>query len=396
MRSINLAATLLCSLSPLLLSCAGDSDVPAAPGPGGSSSTGGNPASGATGSGGVLGTAGGTAATSVGGASGNTTGGTAMGTAGMAIGGGGGASTGGASGGAAGGFAGVAGSSGGTAGSSGGTAGNGTGGAAPAAGYPLKNPPVASAGCSKPLSTFKIGTNTYKITSAGLNREYIVNIPENYDPNAPHRLVFGMHWYKGSADDVQGWSKWFGLKALDKDATIFVAPNGTGNPPLWTQGEKDHAFFDDLVKLFGSELCVDKSRLFSVGFSFGAMFSNSLAQTHQDVLRGVVVYAAADVNIYFPANTGKPLAYMGVHGLKDPTCSIASGRSSRDRFVKNNGCTVPATVPEAKSGNHVTYDYKCPSNYPVQWTTFDGGHTYPPNDTGTWVYGLTWDFITQF
>jgi poly(3-hydroxybutyrate) depolymerase len=320
-----------------------------------------------------------------------------MGMAGMAIGGGGGSSTGGASAGAAGGLAGAAGSSGGTAGSAtGGTAGNGTGGAAPSGGYPLRNPPVASAGCSKPLSTFKIGTSTYKITSAGLNREYIVNIPENYDPNVPHRLVFGMHWYKGSADDVQGWSKWFGLKALDKDATIFVAPNGTGNPPLWTQGEKDHAFFDDLVKLFESDLCVDKSRIFSVGFSFGAMFSNSLAQTHQDVLRGVVVYAAADVNIYFPANTGKPLAYMGVHGLKDPTCSIASGRSSRDRFVKNNACTVPATVPEAKSGNHVTYDYKCPSSYPVQWTTFDGGHTYPPNDTGTWVYALTWDFITQF
>ena len=312
--------------------------------------------------------------------------------AGMGTGGVGGTTAGGTSGGAPAGFGGMAGSP------TGGTAGSGTGGATqPEGGYPLKNPPVASAGCGKPLSTFKTGTNTYKITSAGLNREYIVNLPESYDPNSPHRVVFGMHWYNGSADAVQGWSKWFGLKALDKDTTIFVAPNGTGNPPLWTQGEKDHAFFDDLVALFESNLCVDKSRIFSVGFSFGAMFSNSLAQTHQDVLRGVVVYAAADYNIYFPPNTGKPLAYMGVHGLKDPTCPIASGRSSRDRFVKNNECTVPATVPEAKSGgNYVTYDYMCPSNYPVRWTTFDGKHTYPPNDTGTWVYQLTWDFITQF
>lgn len=328
----------------------------------------------------------------MGGASGNATGGAMVGTAGAAVSGGGGTTAGATNGGAPGGSGGTAGSS------TGGTAGSGTGGATgPAGGYPLKNPPVASAGCGKPLSTFKTGTNTYKITSAGLNREYIVNIPENYDPNAPHRVVFGMHWYNGSADAVQGWSKWFGLKALDKDATIFIAPNGTGNPPLWTQGEKDHAFFDDLVTLLQSDLCVDKSRIFSVGFSFGAMFTNSLAQTHQDVLRGVVVYAAADYNIYFPANTGKPLAYMGVHGLKDPTCPIASGRSSRDRFVKNNGCTAPATVPEAKSGgNYVTYDYMCPSNQPVRWTTFDGKHTYPPNDTGTWVYGLTWEFITQF
>lgn len=329
--------------------------------------------------------------TGAGGAAGTATGGASAGTAGTGLGGGGETPAGGTSGGAPGGAGGTAGSA------TGGTAGSGTGGATiPAGGYPLKNPPVASAGCGKPLSTFKTGTNTYKITSAGLDREYIVNIPENYDANAPHRVVFGMHWYNGSADAVQGWSKWFGLKALDKDATIFVAPNGTGNPPLWTQGEKDHAFFDDLVTLFQSDLCVDKSRIFSVGFSFGAMFTNSLAQTHQDVLRGVVVYAAADYRIYFPANTGKPLAYMGVHGLDDPTCPIASGRSSRDRFVKNNECMVPATVPEAKSGNYVTYDYMCPSNYPVRWTTFDGKHTYPPNDTGTWVYGLTWEFITQF
>jgi poly(3-hydroxybutyrate) depolymerase len=308
-----------------------------------------------------------------GGVGGGATGGAGMGGAGA-----GGSSTGGAS----------------TGGASGGPTAGGTGGSD---GYPLGNPPVASAGCGEPLSTFKTGTSTYKITSAGLNREYIVNIPENYDPNTPHRVVFGMHWYNGSADAVQGWSKWFGLKALDKGATIFVAPNGTGNPPLWTQGEKDHAFFDDLVTLLESDLCVDESRIFSVGFSFGAMFTNSLAQTHQDVLRGVVVYAAADYNIYFPANTGESLAYMGVHGLNDPTCPIASGRSSRDRFVKNNGCTVPANVPEAKSGgDYVTYDYECPSNYPVRWTTFDGKHTYPPNDTGTWVYGLTWEFITQF
>lgn len=391
MRSINLVRLIVvASLCALPLSCASDSGAPA--GPGGGSQSGDSTPSAGSSSGGVIGTGGGTVATS--GSTGDASGGATGGAASMAGGGGGGGGTiaGGPEGGAPGGFAGGGGGS-----SMAGTGGSGGGATAPAGGYPLKNPPVASAGCGKPLSTFKIGTNTYKITSAGLDREYIVNIADNYDPNTPHRVVFGMHWYNGSADAVQGWSKWFGLKALDKDATIFIAPNGTGNPPLWTQGEKDHAFFDDLVTLLESSLCVDKSRIFSVGFSFGAMFTNSLAQTHQDVLRGVVVYETADYNIYFPANTGKPLAYMGVHGLKDPTCPIAAGRSSRDRFVKNNGCTVPATVPEAKSGgNYVTYDYTCPSNYPVRWTTFDGKHTYPPNDTGTWVYGLTWEFITRF
>ena len=129
------------------------------------------------------------------------------------------------------------------------------------------------------------------------------------------------------------------------------------------------------------------------------MFTNSLAQTHQNILRGVVVYATADYNIYFPANTGKPLAYFGVHGTADGTCPVTSGRNSKDRFVKNNGCTVPASVPEATSSTHVCYDYQCPSNYPVKWCTHNGGHTDLPTDPGqsrSWDIDLTWTFITQF
>ena len=137
-----------------------------------------------------------------------------------------------------------------------------------------------------------------------------------------------------------------------------------------------------------------------VGFSFGPMYTIALAQRHQDMVRGVVVYATADYNIYFPENTGKPLAFMAVHGKDDPTCPISAGRRSRDRFVANNACAIPGSVPEARDGgSHVTFDYACPDNYPVRWTTFDGGHTYPPNNTpigSSWVHALTWQFITQF
>jgi poly(3-hydroxybutyrate) depolymerase len=266
-------------------------------------------------------------------------------------------------------------------------------------GYPRGNPPVPSAGCGKSPG---LQSGTHRMTSAGLNREFIVSLPNTYDANKPHRLVFGMHWMNGSAEAVAGWSRWFGLKALDtQQNTIFVAPQGYTNGSPWRGGDnRDHIFFDELNTHLASNLCVDKSRVFSVGFSFGAMYTNALAQTHQDMLRGVVVYATADYNIYFPENTGKPLAFMAVHGKDDPTCPISSGRRSRDRFVANNACAIPGSVPEARDGgSQVTFDYTCPDNYPVRWTTFDGGHTYPPNNTpigSSWVHPLTWEFITQF
>ncbi|HEX7762367.1 MAG TPA: cellulose binding domain-containing protein, partial [Cellvibrio sp.] len=167
-------------------------------------------------------------------------------------------------------------------------------------GYPLGNAPVPSAGCGRSPG---IQSGTHRMTSAGLNREYIVSLPTNYNANVPNRLIFGMHWLNGSAEAVAGWSRWFGLKALDtRQNTIFVAPQGYTNGSPWRGGDnRDHIFFDDLNAHLGSNLCVDKSRIFSVGFSFGAMYTNALAQTHQNVLRGVVLYATADYNIYFPA-----------------------------------------------------------------------------------------------
>jgi poly(3-hydroxybutyrate) depolymerase len=236
--------------------------------------------------------------------------------------------------------------------------------------------------------------------SADLDREYIVGIPENYDPNTPYRLVFGMHPMGGSATGVRD-DHWYNLQQLDtKGNTIWVAPQGYTDGAPWRGGDnKDHVFFEDIVKLLNSELCIDTSRVFSLGWSFGSMITNSLAQTHQDVLRGVVVYSTADFNIYFPPNSGKPLAYMGVHGIWDNLCPLDSGRRSAKRFVTNNGCT-DETAPEATfNGKHISHAFKCPSNYPVRWVTFNGPHSCVASDPGestNWVPGETWQFISQF
>jgi poly(3-hydroxybutyrate) depolymerase len=369
-------------------------------GSGGATSSGGS-GSGGTGSGGISSGSGG-ATTGSGGATtatggkttssgGSTTasGGTTTGTGGSTTGAGGSAA----------GAGGRDGSVGPGAGGSTGTAIDG-GSAGNAGGYPVGNPAVASTGCGKALSTFKSGTNTtYKITSATLSREYIVYIPSNYDPSKPYRLVFGMHCMGSSATQCANNDKFYRLQPLDT-GNIFVAPQGYTDGSPWRGGDnKDQVFVEDMVKLFESELCIDTSRVFSVGFSFGAMFTNAFAQTHQDTFRGVVVYATADYNIYFPTNNGKPLAYFGVHGTADGTCPFTSGKASKDRFVKNNGCTVPASVPEATSSTHVCYDYQCPSNYPVKWCTHNGGHTDLPMEPGqskSWDIDLTWKFLTQF
>jgi len=72
-----------------------------------------------------------------------------------------------------------------------------------------KNPPCPSAGCGKDLSDLKSGT--YTITSAGLSRKYIIDIPADYDKNKPYRVIFGMHMMGGNMSTVMN-MKYYGLK----------------------------------------------------------------------------------------------------------------------------------------------------------------------------------------
>lgn len=180
-------------------------------------------------------------------------------------------------------------------------------------GYGLNNTPVPSSGCGKTLTFPKSGEFT--MMNQGKTRTIKIYIPDNYDNNKPYRLVFGMHcmggWAQGGVDEG-----YYGLKPLDtQNSIIFVAPQGyvwDSNVP-WS--EQDFPFFDSLLVNLESNLCIDSSRVFSTGFSYGSMYTNSLAQNHQKVLRGVAVYETAGYNIYIPDNTGEPFAWMGVVGM---------------------------------------------------------------------------------
>lgn len=277
----------------------------------------------------------------------------------------------------------------------GGSAGNGT------------TPAVKSRGCGKTPTLS--GTRT--IQSGGQSRSYWLRIPDTYDNNTPHRLIFGFHWNGGSGTDVDSdgtsgftWS-YYGLREQAGNSTIFVAPTGL-DAALANSGGRDLTFVDDLVKLIEENLCVDTTRLFSVGFSYGGGMSYEIACARVGVFRAVAVYAGAQLS---GCDDGtKPIAYMGIHGITDPTCSIVGGRSLRDKFVKNNGC-IAMSPPEPSQGSktHICASYAgCASGHPVRWCAFDGGGHTPAAvegsavDSGggdkTWTKGEVWKFIAQF
>jgi predicted esterase len=271
-----------------------------------------------------------------------------------------------------------------------------------------------------------------KITSGGSSREYIIDIPADYDPKHPYRLIFSWHQAYGSNTgnaigqypanngpnfDAQNYA-YFGLRreAMAANApTIFVAPGGIGNLP-W-DFKRDVVLFDDLLALIDANLCIDDNRVFTTGFSFGAMMSYSLSITRQTKLRAAVTMAPANYNLpNQPTDSNAaPIAYMGITGMSDGTCPWVNDEAAKrgGKFcalthAQDNGCTLPATIQTAMVGSkkHLCYDFEgCKAGYPVKVCTFDGAHTPSSISDGAsggddglkaFVPPLAWKFIAQF
>jgi poly(3-hydroxybutyrate) depolymerase len=253
---------------------------------------------------------------------------------------------------------------------------------------------AATAGCGK---TPTLRDGTYTIQSGGQNRSYILRLPGNYSNSRAYRLVVGLHWLNGSANDVVG-NGFYGLQQRAENSAIFVAPQGLDAG--WANtGGRDVTLVDDILRVVENDLCVDPAQRFALGFSYGGAMSYALACARPTVFRAVAPIAGAQLSGC--AGGTQPVAYFGIHGIRDSVLNISQGRAIRDTFVRNNGCTAQnPPEPAQGSGTHITTAYAgCRAGYPVQWAAHDGDHVPLPTDRNastSWVSAEVWRFFTQF
>jgi poly(3-hydroxybutyrate) depolymerase len=253
---------------------------------------------------------------------------------------------------------------------------------------------LRSAGCGK-TSTLTFGSvpgesgqnvgfgdgGYVKIQSSGQSRGFALRLPDNYDPNTPYWLVFGFHWNGGNSKEVDSGGSngynmaHFGLQKLSKNGAIFVAPDGL-NAGWANSGGQDLKFVDDMVKLIEENYCVDTTHLFTNGFSYGGGMSYSIACARAKIFRGAAIYEGAQLSGC--ENGNDPIAYWQMAGTTDTTCTIGMATPMRDKFAKNNGCTLPATEPprpKSTSDAHICTDYTgCTSGHPLRWCVHPAGH----------------------
>ena len=116
------------------------------------------------------------------------------------------------------------------------------------------SPSVRAASSGRRSRESAPASDRYTIDVDGTMREYILAVPDDYDPARPYRLIFGWHPLGGSAQQVAS-GGYYGLEGQANGEAIFVAAEGLpfqGNNLGWanTNG-RDLAFWFEASNVWG-------------------------------------------------------------------------------------------------------------------------------------------------
>ena len=227
------------------------------------------------------------------------------------------------------------------------------------------------------------------LTLDGQERALISVIPEDYDPDTTHKLIFAFHGRTNSNAQVRSYYR---LEHGDPSDTIFIYPGGTkddsGRYSWWQRGDtadalRDYALFDALHERFTGEYCIDLESVFVVGHSLGATFANSLACARGDSIRAAVTLGGGVVR----GQCRGRVAAMVLHNPKDNLVSIKEGERARDSYLAQDGLSDTAIEFEPRDFNCRLYG-PTDAKYPVLWCPhgkdYNGRgkfypHTWPPD-----------------
>lgn len=242
-------------------------------------------------------------------------------------------------------------------------------------------------GCAEvnPLTT---GLQT--IESEGRNRQFYVQLPENYNPDAdPKPLVFAFH---GTSGSFELWRDGFyDLAEVVGNDAILVYPQATVNVSGVTQWDLsfDLQYFEDVLRRLRRGLVFDQNRIFVTGHSNGGGMAHDLGCNYGDVIRAIAPHAAILKSFIC---TGSVAALM-THGENDTLVRPGTGEIGHDFWVAYNGFDGNMTIP----GVHPTcIDHSLgASPYPVQWCLHAEGMGEDAHNAASFAFAATWEFFSN-
>jgi polyhydroxybutyrate depolymerase len=249
------------------------------------------------------------------------------------------------------------------------------------------------------------GDHTGSLLHAGSKRLYRVHVPASYSPARPMPLVVAMHGGGGNMD-IQAEDKYYGqIAKAERGGFIVVFPNGASRFPrgklaTWNAGQccgfardqnsDDVGFIRALIAHLGTQLAIDRQRIFANGMSNGGMMAYRLGCEMPDVFKGIAAVAGTD-NTKACAPKA-PISVLHIHARDDDHVPFEGGTGVKSlqkieyvavadsvlKWVKLNACSpTPKRVLET-AGAYCDVYTACRGGVEVKLcVTESGGHSWP-------------------
>jgi polyhydroxybutyrate depolymerase len=246
---------------------------------------------------------------------------------------------------------------------------------------------------SAPTNDRKAPLQQGELTVGGEVRAYRLFAPATLSPTKAVPLVMVLHGGGNSAASVAQTTQFDRFAATDE--FIVVYPEGSGG--YWNAGfccgareADDVGFLAALIDRLATEYKIDRSRVYLVGVSNGAIMAYRFACARADLVAAVASVAGA--MIVEDCHPARPVSILELHGTADNSVPYNGGRvqpraarATADvpptavvvrKWVDNNGCNAePAITTNGPVATSVWSG--CVARKSVTLMTVQGGsHTW--------------------
>lgn len=237
------------------------------------------------------------------------------------------------------------------------------------------------------------------ITSGGIEREFILHIPDNAPPG-PKPLIIALH---GAWQPAGVMKRYLDLdKVADREGIVVAYPKGLNL--LWNDGRAtvagimpiiyprdDGRFVLDVLSTLEGEGLVDPSRAYLMGFSNGGFLTAYVACRYSNRFAAfATMMMTVPVGYNESCKPERPVPILMMNGTYDPIvpmfgrptpgARLMSAAESAALFARIDGCAPPE---EARAPNtRILRWNKCAPGAAVAFYEIAGGHQPPAQSVG--------------
>lgn len=226
-------------------------------------------------------------------------------------------------------------------------------------------------------------------------RTLLVDVWRQVKHSTPAPLTVAFHGRTNSNQQVRGYYK---VQREANGEWIWVYPSGlpeNTSPRSWSRWWDPYAIFDEIVKTYSEQYCVDMDRIYVIGHSLGAWAANSVACKRGDVVRasGTIGWSVANTECTWPT------ASFIAHNPEDRLAAFSWWERARDVALNRNSCTTQSFpyLEWPRDGNCIQYVcqqwasvVRCPHSDSTAYNW-----NYYPHTRPDFAWQAIWEFFEE-